>query len=594
MLLDCLRPPTNFRIDAAVGTTFTLGLDALLIPPAAWAIHSIGDRLENADPILLANSLRLFAERTVVFHQAGASRPFTPGTEELAAFLDEMVYPIRVGKGETFHPKVWLLRFKNDDGESGLRVLIGSRNLSLESTWDVLVSLDSGLKAEGMASGSQLAAMLRSLPTRTTVALPPGRADLVESLASELDTAFFVAPPESESAEILWWSKGNLPRQLFPQRCERRLVISPFLGTPGLSRLPKPTGDGLSYLVSRASSFDPQLVAGFTPYILRTDLAGLDVGVEARIGSELHAKVFAFDEEERSTVIIGSANATGAAFSVNDEVVVRLRGTRANIGVRALLGEPVEGSDETADFELVDVLEEWFSGEQEEPSAEDFGRYFEEAIRTVASLQLNGECCATDDEKWTITLWLGEPIGGLDGINVDFRLLSRAEPLPAGLALGESVEIIGVDLADITRFVVARFSDPSGVVDAIDTVLVADMQVPPERGCRVLRLLLTNRDKFARFLRYLLDSSQDSTSPIGAGEGDPDSRITTRRRRSGSTIVEEGPILEQLLRLLAARPGDLRQLDAVIKEFAGDEELFPEGFAELWAAISPLIPEEAA
>ena len=98
MLLECLRPPTGFTLDAAVGTTYTLALDALLIPPAAWAVHNIGDRLDRADPILLANSLRLFAERTVVFHQAGAASTFSGGGGELlSAFLDEMVFPVGVG-----------------------------------------------------------------------------------------------------------------------------------------------------------------------------------------------------------------------------------------------------------------------------------------------------------------------------------------------------------------------------------------------------------------------------------------------------------------------------------------------------------------
>lgn len=129
-----------------------------IIPPAAWAVHSIGDRLDRADPILLANSLRLFAERTVVFHQAGAASTFSGGGGELlSAFLDEMVFPVGVGRGETFHPKVWVLRFTGKDGDKGIRVLVGSRNLSLDATWDVLVTLDSGPKVDGAATGVQLA-----------------------------------------------------------------------------------------------------------------------------------------------------------------------------------------------------------------------------------------------------------------------------------------------------------------------------------------------------------------------------------------------------------------------------------------------------
>ena len=65
LLLDSLKPPPGFHVDAAIGTTYTLSLDALLIPPAAWAAHAVQDRVDSVDPILIANTLRHFAERTV-------------------------------------------------------------------------------------------------------------------------------------------------------------------------------------------------------------------------------------------------------------------------------------------------------------------------------------------------------------------------------------------------------------------------------------------------------------------------------------------------------------------------------------------------
>ena len=142
----------------------------------------------------------------------------------------------------------------------------------------------------------------------------------------------------------------------------------------------------------------------------------------------------------------------------------------------------------------------------------------------------------------------------------------------------------------MTRFVIARFSDRSGVVEAVSVVLIADVEMPAGRARRALRQLLTNREKFGRFLRYLLESGQDPTIP---GEGDESLGLAKAQpRRSRSVMSGEGPILEQLLRLLASRPSDLRQLDAVIKDFGDDEELFLDGFANLWNAIAPLIPGE--
>jgi hypothetical protein len=47
-LLDQLRPPENYRLDAAVGTTFTLDLTAALVPPLAFASFAVRS---TTDPI---------------------------------------------------------------------------------------------------------------------------------------------------------------------------------------------------------------------------------------------------------------------------------------------------------------------------------------------------------------------------------------------------------------------------------------------------------------------------------------------------------------------------------------------------------------
>ena len=588
LLLDALRPPTGFRIDAAIATTYTLSLDALLIPPAAWALHAAAAGLESVDPILLANSLRLFADRTMVFHQAGASSPFAHGNDQLSAFLDEMVVPLRVGPGETFHPKVWVLRFTSDNGEVGLRVLIGSRNLSLDTTWDVLVSMDSGPKSAEAASGRVLADLLRSLPDRSTVTIPQQRQELLESVVADLDAAYFVPPDGCLGAEILWLSR-NRRSSPFPPSCERRLVISPFLGASCLDGLPMPSEGESSILVSRSTSLTADLAAGFTPYTMTTDLGGVDDGSEARLGEELHAKVFAFDGDNGSTLILGSANATGAAFTINDEVIVRLTGPTSSLGVNALLGEAEKEADASDDLELIDLLEPWLPGDELEADGDEDGRFYEDAIRLVASAVLHGECTEHSDDHWEIALWFDQQLDLPDGIGVDLRLLTESSYLSPAVMRAQEARLV-VPLEGVTRFVVARFSDLSGRLEALSVVLVADMAVPEGRGRRALRALLTDKDKFARFLRYLLEGVVGSVP--GEDPGDVGGGVPQRGRTKRGRMLEDGPILEQLLRLLASQPSELRHVDAVISDFADDGSILPDGFAELWSAIAPLIPKE--
>jgi hypothetical protein len=592
LLLDSLKPPPGFHVDAAVGTTFTLSLDALLIPPAAWASHAVADRMDSVDPILMANTLRAFAERTMVFHEAGFAAPFAVGYESLAPLLDEMLFPVVVDDGCTFHPKVWVLRFRSDTGEQGLRVLIGSRNLTLDTTWDAIVRLDSAPGDEGVVDGSALADLLDSLPDRCSISVPPARRTLLDGLVADLRSTRFKLPHGVESAEILAWSRARPVTDLFPERCEHRLVISPFLGSDALQGLPRPDKSGRSVLVSRPSSLSEEVAKGFEPYTLQTDVTDIDDGTDARLGSDLHAKVFAFDDGERATVILGSANATSAAFGRNDEVVVRLHGDADKLGVLQIIGESGDDiDDDDRDLDLGMLLSPWSPGEEAEPDADD-GRFFEKAIAAVALVGIDGNCVDNGGDSFALTLWLRNRPSVAPGIGVEYSLLGQTTPLADDFSQGQPVTL-DLPLDAVTRLVQVRFADldadPNRSVEDVTVVLIADFEPPPGRHVRALRSLLTDKSRFLRFLRFLLESSRDASAVGGGGDGGELPRLQ-RRRSSRGVLNEDGPILEQLLRLLAHAPSELRHLKAVIDEFSDDEDILPADFRELWSAIEPLIP----
>jgi hypothetical protein len=143
MLVDALRPPAGFVLDTAVGTTFTLHLDALLLATMSFAMF---DHLDGADgtpdPIALLESVRRHADNITVFAQAGAMsgpRNHPP----ILAYLEDSVVPVRSPKpGHLFHPKVWALRFVDGADQVRYRLVILSRNLTLDTSWDTIVQLD--------------------------------------------------------------------------------------------------------------------------------------------------------------------------------------------------------------------------------------------------------------------------------------------------------------------------------------------------------------------------------------------------------------------------------------------------------------------
>jgi hypothetical protein len=590
MLLDAFRPPPGFELAAAVGTTFTLDLDALFIPPAAWTVHAVGDRIDGIDPILLAATLRKFASRMVVFHQAGCAAPMKGrGANELVAFVDEIVFPVRVGAHSTFHPKVWVLRFESLEGERGIRVLIGSRNLTMDASWDVLVRLDSN-HAEG-ASGvaaAPLADLFVSLAARSPVGMSQQQRELVGSIVEDLRGTILALPVGATRGDIHWWTGSGQYPNVFPKSCDRRLVISPFLGRGTLDRLPTaPASD--SFLVARPSALSASVAAGFQAYTLRTEAVAIDEGVEDHIDREIHAKVFAFDHGETATVVLGSANATEAAFRWNDELVLILSGDRDRMGIDQVLGDPDDARD-GSDLTLWQLLQPWEPvGDEDTAEEETAARaFYEEAIRRVASVRIEGRCAPTDAGDCELTLAFEKPVQLVDGIAVNLSVDGTA--LPPQFLGGEPFSV-RLDVRKATRFVRARFSDPRGVERPVVVVLVADVAMPEGRHLKALRALLTDRDRFMRFLRVLLDGTRDAEFTWGDGDGG--GRRLRRRQTSSHCRGDGASLLEQLLRLLSRDPGELWRLRAVIREFGNDSSVLPEDFQKIWQAIEPLIPEEA-
>jgi hypothetical protein len=96
LLLDALRPPPGTTLDAAVGTTFSLDLEALLLAPIAFALFDArvaeaGDP-SRTDPLAVMEAVRRHASRIDLFCQAGQIS-IPPRDRPVLALLEESVHP---------------------------------------------------------------------------------------------------------------------------------------------------------------------------------------------------------------------------------------------------------------------------------------------------------------------------------------------------------------------------------------------------------------------------------------------------------------------------------------------------------------------
>ena len=138
LLTDALQPPAGYRVETAVGTTYSLNLTALLLAPLSFALFDQGnaDEIGTVDPIRLLEAVRRYADHTTVFCQAGGIHVPSNYRSILTFVEDSVLEAMPSHEGAIFHPKVWAIRFIDQGNNRIHRVIILSRNMTFDRSWD--------------------------------------------------------------------------------------------------------------------------------------------------------------------------------------------------------------------------------------------------------------------------------------------------------------------------------------------------------------------------------------------------------------------------------------------------------------------------
>ncbi|MET0885088.1 MAG: phospholipase D family protein [Mycetocola sp.] len=564
-LTEQLRPPHGYELANAVGTTFTLDLTSALAIPLSFAGHEVR---ESDDPIAILDAVRRAAERVDLFAQAGHIA-VPRQASDLVAFLEPMTHTVVSRRTRAlFHPKVWLLEFARGT-ERAYRLICSSRNLTSDRSWDMVVRLDGVSSGEPVPQNEPLHEFVRQLPELATVPLPSARQRRIADFAERLRNVEWELPPETRELHFHAFGIGLPVRIDFTGK--RHLVISPFATDEGLERVTAGNKEP-AYVVSRAESLDrltPATLRRIQPYVL-DDAARDSEEREDDPLVGLHAKTYVLDRKSGSRVFIGSANATEAAFGGNVEFVIELVGKQNAIGVDATFGE-------TTGLRQLMIPYSTEGGVQE-TDTEKADRALENVVRALAAVRFRNTVTAAETDTYSIVTEALGPVPTFEGVEMQVQLLTRpgnAHVLPD--AQGESVVFVGLDLTDITPFLVVRATDHRGEqrTSVVNAQLVGDIS---HRRDAVLARQIDSPEKFLRFLFLLLSLG-------GAG-------FAAALRESGGGVMGDwaaggAGVFESLVRALGSNPTALEDLARLIDRFRlGDSEpVLPEGFEELWDAV---------
>ena len=119
---NILLPPEGYTLNFAVGTTYSLDLEALTAVCLSLGLAEDTDSALLQNPVSMLNALQKVSEKVLIFCEAGQIKmPGAPSA--LSLMLEKMIVPVALPKARginhypAFHPKTWILQYVNAEGE---------------------------------------------------------------------------------------------------------------------------------------------------------------------------------------------------------------------------------------------------------------------------------------------------------------------------------------------------------------------------------------------------------------------------------------------------------------------------------------------
>ncbi|MGW5524852.1 phospholipase D family protein [Gordonia sp. NPDC003950] len=571
-LLGELVPPPGYTIEHLVATTFTLDLESALLPCLALAGST---RVDAADTVETIASIRSTIGAIDIFHQSGQIS-IPRHRSRLFSLLENAIHGITPPRG-LFHPKLWIAVYSDDGGHQVLKLIVLSRNLTWDRSWDIVLTLDGAINTAPRAQNKPLVDLLRYLASAPKVELEGSRRRRLTALAEKIRYAEWDNPHGIK--EMIFHVFG-IPGRAQPQpdfSGYRHLVMSPFLQDSGIEILGAEARNNLT-VISRQDALDglsAEMAEWIEAAYVLSPIAGIPAEEEDGIAGNglltgLHAKLYAVERAKLAHLFIGSANATGPAFTQNIEILVEMTGSATTYGVNALMGSEGFGS-------ILDKTEIRPQTSQDDEIQHALDSY----VRAVAAVPLLIQMQFDDKERVHLSVTSESPIPTHDSqVTMSISLLTDpSTSTTLTLAVPLAIDYPSVALTDVTAFLVISAYDVNDRSSStvVKATLIGDV---PARLNGIVTAEINDPDAFRRFLALLLsfDVPDDPTEGHGNGGG----------TSVGAWNQLEQGLFEQLMRASVARPEVLDQLSGVVTTIVNEGDphrVLPTGFAELWSAV---------
>jgi len=366
-VVDMFRPPAGYRLQHAIGTSYSVDFVALTSVLLAFADAESDDEQGASIPEQLFAFTRL-AERLKLFVNRGSILlSGVRETSRICAIYDSLIEEVLLPDG-SFHPKLWFLSYKpkqtpeNAGAEPIHRLIVGSRNLTLSNCWELAAKLD-GRSSTGKRKdsiGGVLASYLKTIQQFTGC-----QSTVLDTAIAQLQSVEFSLPDGMADCDLaIQWPGASKLAAYLPRAGKEAVIVSPFLGKTPVERICKGF-DKVTLISSRREielKLDEKIVKRLKDCLFYVND---DASAEVVTRLSLHAKLYFFETDVAQQMLLGSANASHNAWQgKNSEVMLSFPiGIKKSNFLQDFVFDPKRGNGLHPWIEKYE-MEDWASREE--------------------------------------------------------------------------------------------------------------------------------------------------------------------------------------------------------------------------------------
>lgn len=505
---DILTTP-GYDVEFAVGTTYSMDMKALLIVPYSLGMFGDLGAAVKSSPLFLLEGIRRSCNKFALFCQRGGIH--VPLEEQsYYPLVENSIFEVQNEKNPTsnFHPKMWIIREHNreDNEQRQIKVVIMSKNLTLDNNLDVVVALTGKMNTEDSVNSERHKPLKDMLERLRRFAKGEKQKQILE-LAKDLDKVQRFDVDESrferDGYEFVPFMYGeNLNKNVpYPEAFQgvSSMVISPFIDEKTISDLTSIKRKNCRHiLVTRTGYVTKEIFSHYNSperpedkiYVMNDVMVNND-----RVSIDLHAKTYFVSNpivEQGNFLFLGSGNATYSAFSRNVEILLRLKFKSSHNLFERFKNEFLQMNDkgESDVFELV-----------QEPNPEAAERTYtdlEEAMRCFICQKFSGTVSPVKENGcYDVEISVKRPVANCE---ISLSLLQ----MPAfEKHIGERLLFEDVPLSILSKFFIVKIVNDRGECKK-QVIKIPTIEIPETRDDEIFRGIVDTKEKFYNYISFML------------------------------------------------------------------------------------------